>query len=116
MTNACGTRKWLRFAAVRRFSAIPLAFILLSGCLTTSVVASIRFAELEENLPVSSRSEELSHSNRISPQRQHRIEAGRISTPLSLLSPHSLGHTQHPVLNAPDGHRLPNGLLAPITC
>jgi hypothetical protein len=114
--HSSGIGKRLRFAALRRWSALPLALILLSGGLTTAVVASIRFAELEENSTITLRCEELSHSNRINPQRLHRVEAGRITSAPSMLSPRTLGHRQHLVLNTLDGHRLPNGLLAPITC
>lgn len=111
--------KRLQLAVARRIGAIPLAILLLLGGLTTPIVSANRFSELEENSTPITRCEELSHSHhRVNPQRLLRLEAGRItSAPTVLsLSPRALGSDQHPVLSALGGHRLPNGLLAPLTC
>jgi hypothetical protein len=108
--------KALQFAAVRRMGAIPLAVVLIFGGFSAPLVASTRVAELEENSASKIRVEELSLGHRTGAQRHLRTESGRITTALTILSPQLLGHTQHPVLNCLRGHRLPNGLLAPLTC
>lgn len=104
------------YAVLRRMGAIALALLLLNSGMSTSLASAGRFSELEENNPASSRCEELTFSHRVSPQRLLRMDAGRALAALSVLSPHMLGHDQHPVLFSLRGHRLPNGLLAPITC
>jgi hypothetical protein len=107
--------KRLQFAAARRLGAIPLAVLLLLGGVGAPLVAS-RTAELEETCSAKNRVEELSLGHRVSAQRQLRQEAGRVSASLMPLAPRSLGHAQNPVFNALGGHRMPNGLLAPMTC
>jgi hypothetical protein len=114
--DAALIEKRLKFAAARRLGAIPLAVVLLLGGLIAPLVTTSRFSELEENSPVKIRCEEFSLSHRISPQRQLRLETARVFGVHMIFSPRLLGHTQNPVLSAPRGHRLPNGLLAPITC
>jgi hypothetical protein len=95
--------------------ALPLAVVLFLGGMGMPLVSSSRFAELEENSPAKTRLEELSIGHRLSPQRQLRNDVVRLAAHV-FLSPRFLGHTQNPILNAPRGHRLPNGLLAPLTC
>jgi hypothetical protein len=107
--------KRLQFAAARRVGALPLTLVLLLGGFGAPLVTSTRFAELEENSPVKNRVEELSHGHRITTQRQN-ADASGLATVSPDLSPRSLGHAQHPIFSALGGHRLPNGLLAPITC
>jgi hypothetical protein len=105
--------KRLQFAAARRMGAIPLAALLLLGGIGAPLAAS-RTAELEETCSAKNRVEELSPGQRVSAQRQLRQEAGRVTAALTPLA--SLGHAQNPVFNSNGGHRLPNGLLAPLTC
>jgi hypothetical protein len=107
--------KRLQFAAARRMGAIPLAVLLFLGGVGAPLVAS-RSAELEETCSAKNRVEELSFSQRVNAQRQLRQEANRVTVALTPLSPRSLGHAQNPVFNALGGHRMPNGLLAPLTC
>jgi hypothetical protein len=108
--------KAVQFAAARRMGAIPLAIVLIFGGFSAPLLASTRIAELEENSASKILAEELSLGHRTSAQRQLRTESGRVTTALTILSPHLLGHTQRPVLSCLRGHRLPNGLLAPLTC
>lgn len=107
--------KHLHFAAARRLGSIPLALLLVFGGFSAPLVAS-RISEIEENSPVKNRTEEISHSNRVSLQKTLRADAGGITTALLLPGRASLGNTQNPVLSSPRGHRMPNGLLAPLTC
>jgi hypothetical protein len=107
--------KRLQFAAARRVGAIPLAVLLLLGGLGAPLVAS-RLAELEETCSAKNRCEEQSLGHRVNMHRQLRLEAGRMTVAPTLLAPRTLGHTQNPVFNALGGHRMPNGLLAPLTC
>jgi hypothetical protein len=109
-------KKQRQSVTARRLGSISLAALLLFGGIGTPLVASNRFSELEENSPVKSQFEELSLSHRLCPQRQLRLEARRVSIALPMHTTQPLGHTQNPVLSAVDGHRLPNGLLAPLTC
>jgi hypothetical protein len=95
--------------------AIPLSVLLLLGGIGAPLAAS-RSAELEETCSAKNRVEELSLGQRLNAQRQLRQEAGRVSAALTPLAPRSLGHAQNPVFNALGGHRMPNGLLAPMTC
>ena len=107
--------KRVQFAAARRVGAIPLAILLLFGGIGAPLVAS-RTAELEETCSAKNRVEELSFGHRVNAQRQLRLEAGRVTASLLPLAPRLLGHAQNPVFNALGGHRMPNGLLAPLTC
>src|SRR5262245_48426533 len=109
-------KKQRQSVAARRLGSISLALVLLFGGIGTPLVASNRFSELEENSPVKSQFEELSLTHRICPQRQLRLEAGQVSTTLPMHTTQVLGHAQNPVLSEIGGHRLPNGLLAPLTC
>jgi hypothetical protein len=107
--------KRLQFAAARRVGAIPLAVLLLLGGIGAPLVAS-RLAELEETCSAKNRVEELSIGHRVNAHRQLRQEAGRMTAALAPLAPRALGHAQNPVFNSLGGHRMPNGLLAPMTC
>jgi hypothetical protein len=102
-----------KIVARERFAAIPLSALLL---IASAGVPLVRAADLEEIAPVKELNLSQSLSHRIEPQRQLRHEAGRICRKLTPSETLPLGHTQNSILNAPTGHRLPNGLLAPITC
>jgi hypothetical protein len=107
--------KRLQFAVARRAGAIPLAVLLLLGGFGAPLAAS-RSAELEETCTAKNRIEELSVGQRVNAHRQLRQEASHVTASLTPLTPRSLGHAQNPVFNALGGHRMPNGLLAPLTC
>jgi hypothetical protein len=108
--------KRLHFAAARRLGAIPLAIVLLLGGVGAPLLAMSRSAELEESAPAKNLCEEFSLVHRGNSQRQLRFDAGTKMSALTVLPPLTLGHTQNAILASPRGHRLPNGLLAPITC
>jgi len=107
--------KRLQFATARRVGAIPLAMLLLAGGIGAPLVAS-RFSEIEETCSAKNRIVEISVAQRVTAHRQLRQETNRMTAALAPLSPRSLGHAQNPVFNALGGHRMPNGLLAPLTC
>lgn len=107
--------KRLNFAAARQLGAIPLAIVLLFGGIGSPLAMS-RAAELEEIVPAKCVSEEFSLVHRGHPHRQMRFDAGTKMAALTVSPSLTLGHTQNIVLSSPSGHRLPNGLLAPITC
>jgi len=94
-----------------------LSIVLLLGGLGAPLLTANRFAELEENSPVKNLCEELLVTHRINPQRQLRCDASAKMLALTILQPRMLGNTQKCVLaTTPSGHRLANGLLAPMTC
>ena len=75
-----------------------------------------RLAELHQNIPASERSEEVATLSRFDHERQIKQEQ-RLSAIIFEISANArLGHAQNIVLFVPAGHRLSNGLLAPITC
>jgi hypothetical protein len=74
-----------------------------------------RSSESEENAPPSERQEEFAAFGRFDHERQMKLEQRRLAIIFEVPSSH-LGHTQNAVLEAPSGHRLANGLLAPLTC
>jgi hypothetical protein len=74
-----------------------------------------RSSESQENAPPSERHEEFTTMSRLDYERLMKLEQRRLAIIFEVPSSH-LGHTQNAVLFAPSGHRLANGLLAPITC
>lgn len=104
---------WLQ----RRFSVVVMtAAMALFASATVVVMPTIRSVQTNGNGPSEERSEEPSVSGRLDHARSLRIDYCRLATMRSCLMPQSLGHAQRPVLEPPSGHRLPNGLLAPLTC
>ncbi len=101
----------------RRFSAawVTVAMAIFASA-TVVVLPTIRSAQSNGNGPSEERSEELSVTRRLDHTRSLRIDYCRLGTMRSCLMPQSLGHAQRPVLEPLSGHRLPNGLLAPLTC
>jgi hypothetical protein len=78
------------------------------------VVPVTRSSEINER--ASERCEELSLGGRVERVRSLAIETLR-GTPLGALTVvANVGHAQRPILDPPVGHRLSNGLLAPLTC
>ena len=72
-----------------------------------------RSAEMNEHGSSRERAEELTLVHRLELDRHLRCE----NRPAAIMQPaRSLGHSQRPILDPLSGHRLPNGLLAPITC
>jgi hypothetical protein len=75
-----------------------------------------RLAEMQENMPAHERSEEYATVGRHDHERQLKLEQRRSAIIFETPACARLGHTQNRVLFAPGGHRLSNGLLAPLTC
>jgi hypothetical protein len=73
----------------------------------------VRTAEMNEQGP-RERAEDPTLAHRVELERYLRFASG----PCAFLQPDRilLGHSQRPILEPPAGHRLANGLLAPITC
>ena len=74
-----------------------------------------RSSESQENAPPSERQEEFTTMGRFDHERHMKLEQRQLAIIFEVPSSH-LGHTQNAVLLVPSGHRLANGLLAPITC
>ncbi len=104
---------WFR----RRFStaALTAALALLVG-VTLVVIPTIRSTEANESGAAKERGEEPSLTGRLDHARHLRLEFCGLATMRACPKPQSLGHAQRPVLEPPSGHRLSNGLLAPLTC
>lgn len=81
-----------------------------------NVVAGARSTESEQSAPVDERPEEATANSRVDHQRQAKLDQRRVAIIFEEPSSSHLGHTQKSVLFTPSGHRLANGLLAPITC
>lgn len=73
-------------------------------------------SDSEENRPVDERQEEATANFRADHHRQLKLDQRRLAFVFEVFTPSRLGHTQNRVLFTPSGHRLANGLLAPITC
>jgi hypothetical protein len=74
-----------------------------------------RSNESQENAPPSERQEEFTTVGRFDHERHMKLEQRLLAIIFEIPSSH-LGHTQNAVLLVPSGHRLANGLLAPLTC
>jgi hypothetical protein len=79
------------------------------------IFTETRSGELQENAPPSERQEEFTTMSRFDHERHIKQEQRQLAIIFEVPSTH-LGHTQNAVLLAPSGHRLANGLLAPLTC
>ena len=75
-----------------------------------------RASENNERTDSSERCEELKFSNRHERARSLVMENLRTPHLRSVVVMPNLGHSQLPDLDPPAGHRLANGLLAPMTC
>jgi hypothetical protein len=82
-------------------------------------LADARSSESQENAPAGERSEELAtvnrcdHANHARHLRWERLRPA-FTSKISFIS--EMGHAPEVATHAPDGHRLSNGLLAPLTC
>jgi hypothetical protein len=80
------------------------------------VLADSRTSELQENAPSGERSEELATVNRCDHTRHLRWERLQPAFTSKITFISEMGHAPDVATHAPDGHRLSNGLLAPLTC
>ena len=74
-----------------------------------------RSSESQESSPFSEYQEEFTTMGRFDHERHMKLEQ-RLLAAIFEVPSSNLGHTQNPVLFTPAGHRLANGLLAPLTC
>lgn len=75
-----------------------------------------RSGESHESTQPNERIEEFTTFGRFDHERQLKLEQRRLAIIFNIPASSQLGHTQNVVLSAPSGHRLSNGLLAPLTC
>jgi hypothetical protein len=80
------------------------------------IFSESRSGETQENAPPSERQEEFTTQGRFDHERLMKLEQRRLAIIFEVPASSRLGHTQNAVLLAPSGHRLANGLLAPLTC
>jgi hypothetical protein len=80
------------------------------------IFSDSRSGESEGSTPPSERQEEFTALGRFDHERQMKLEQRRSAIIFEAPSSSHLGHTQNVVFLAPNGHRLANGLLAPLTC
>jgi hypothetical protein len=94
-----------------------LSLVLIAGGMGGPLVFApeSRSAETEESVPASERGEEFAALGRFDHERQMKLEQRQLAIAFEVPSEH-LGHTQKSVILVPTGHRLANGLLAPLTC
>jgi hypothetical protein len=92
--------------------ALSAALVLFGGIMMTAAPV-VRSTELNEHSS-RERAEDPTIAHRVELERYLRFANG----PDAFLRPAqlALGHSQRPILEPPAGHRLANGLLAPITC
>ena len=93
-----------------------LMLVLSGGGGPLLIFTDARSSESEESAPPSERQEEFTTLSRCDFERLMKYEHRRLATIFEVPASSRLGHTQNVVLLAPSGHRLSNGLLAPITC
>jgi hypothetical protein len=105
-----------QIARQTKLAAITMAASLVFGAFGTPLVATVRLAEIWETSPVNQRTEELTEHGRLDTQRQLRFEERRIALAFYPATSNHLGNTCKPFFSFAHGHRLHNGLLAPITC
>jgi hypothetical protein len=93
--------------------AVTATLALFGGAVMLTAVPVVRTAEMNEQ-GSRERVEDPTLAHRVELERYLRFASG----PGAFLQPVriSLGHSQRPILEPPAGHRLANGLLAPITC
>jgi hypothetical protein len=111
--------RFLRTASLAsRAAFIAATFVLVLGSMGGPLVASAesRSGESQDNAPANERPEEFTTVNRCDHARQLKLEqlCPAVTHKVSFTS--RLGTTLTKALRAPDGHRLSNGLLAPLTC
>ena len=98
----------------RRFGELQAWMIALTAAFLVAV-PMIRTSELSELDTAKERVEEVSLVTRsiILKRLSNHVRHERVAV---MSPPVQLGHAQHRVIFQPSGHRLPNGLMAPMTC
>jgi hypothetical protein len=95
--------------------AAPTLLAALLGVLLVAVPVT-RASENNERTAPNERCEELSMTGRVDRVRTLALECLRDSPMRAIAFIANVGHAQRPDLDPPAGHRLANGLLAPLTC
>jgi len=114
--------KRLRTAVTGLRPALHSAMLVLGlvgMCGPVTATSDLRPGESQEDATPAERQEEFTMTGRSDIVRQIKLESRRLAIVFEVPTPASnhLGHAQNAVLLlAPSGHRLSNGLLAPLTC
>jgi hypothetical protein len=95
--------------------AAVMTVSLFAGSVSVMAVPLIRSVESSESGSPKERCEDPTFTSRIQHERQFLQFHRGVAAFLQPTRP-ALGHAQRPVLAPLPGHRLTNGLLAPITC
>lgn len=95
---------------------LTLVVLLVGMGVPAMVVPAYRLAEINENLPTKERCEDFSAVGRFDHYRNLRLEQRRTVNTVAPPTRQTLDRAQSAALRSPPGHRLANGLLAPITC
>lgn len=111
MLNFCSASNWQ--AKVRRLASAMTVIALFSTGASVLVIPEIRAAQAGES-ESNERGEDPSLTSRFEHDRLMHLEC-RVAAFVELTRP-NLGHAQRPVIEPHSGHRLSNGLLAPMTC
>lgn len=100
------------------FASFVAAPTLIGSLMAIFLVAipMTRASENNERTQSSERSEELTVASRHDRTRSLTQENLRTAHHRAIVVIANIGHSQLPDLDPPAGHRLPNGLLAPLTC
>jgi len=104
----------------RRMSAALLSAVLTFAVCTAIgsllIVPGIRSAEASENGPAKERNEDASFAVRLGSERQSSCERRHDRSTSACHMPTRVGYEHLPAVFPFSGHRLSNGLLAPLTC
>ena len=105
----------------RRAVGSQLPTLLLALCMGVSgaallILPNVRLVENVDSGPLNERNEQSTTTVRTYVQRCMRCDALRWKVVTSTNPNVRLEHSQSFDQHAPKGHRLPNGLLAPLTC
>lgn len=98
-----------------------LPAVFLSICVAVSgaaliITPNVRLAENIDSGPLNERNEQLSHAERFSIDKRLRNDAEPSRFAVAKISNVLRLQFQCTGQHSPDGHRLSNGLLAPLTC
>ena len=111
--------RFFQTIATRMQPALLSALVVVMVCVSGGpliILSDSRSGEAQENAPLNERQEEFTSLSRLDHERLMKLEQRRLAIIFEVPASSRLGHTQKAVLLAPSGHRLANGLLAPLTC
>ncbi|HEX4412755.1 MAG TPA: hypothetical protein VH107_03945 [Lacipirellulaceae bacterium] len=101
-----------------RSSLLAAVLAFFAGGISGSLLAptDARSSESQENAPSGERSEDLATVYRCDHAEQLQRERLQPAVPGKITNIFRVGHAPEVATHVPDGHRLSNGLLAPLTC